>query len=186
MHESEKWKWSHSVLPDSSGRHGLQPTRLLLPWDFPSKSPGVAIAFSDPHHRPTEMLTLHKMNYSPWCFWRALVRALWRATVCGVRRDRSDLAAAANYQGDQKHLFAWELNLKLQTHLRNSEAQSPVCQKWQRGFQVVHSLCLAGRAGWVGNKEAFGPWQMAKSAPVREGRGSGTCAYFMLALFLGH
>ena len=41
MHESEKWKWSSSVLSDSSGPHGLQPTRLLPPWDFPGKSSGV-------------------------------------------------------------------------------------------------------------------------------------------------
>ena len=42
MHESEKWKWSHSVVSDSSQPHGLQPTRLLHPWDFPDKSTGVA------------------------------------------------------------------------------------------------------------------------------------------------
>ena len=29
MHESEKWKGSHSVVSDSSRPHGLQPTRLL-------------------------------------------------------------------------------------------------------------------------------------------------------------
>ena len=29
MHESEKWKWSHSVVSNSSRPHGLQPTRLL-------------------------------------------------------------------------------------------------------------------------------------------------------------
>ena len=40
-HESEKWKWSHLVVSDSSRPHGLQPTRLLLPWDFPGKSTGV-------------------------------------------------------------------------------------------------------------------------------------------------
>ena len=40
-----KWKWSCS---DSSQPHGLQPTRLLRPWDFPGKSTGVGcIAFSD-------------------------------------------------------------------------------------------------------------------------------------------
>ena len=38
MHESEKWKWSRSVMSDSSRSHGLQPTRLLRPWDFPGKS----------------------------------------------------------------------------------------------------------------------------------------------------
>ena len=41
MHESGKWKWSHSVVSDSQRPHGLQPTRLLCPWDFPGKSTGV-------------------------------------------------------------------------------------------------------------------------------------------------
>ena len=41
MQESEKWKWSRSVVSDSQQPHGLQPTRLLRPWDFPGKSPGV-------------------------------------------------------------------------------------------------------------------------------------------------
>ena len=41
MHESEKWKWSHSVVSDSSRPHGLQSTRLLHPWDFLGKSTGV-------------------------------------------------------------------------------------------------------------------------------------------------
>ena len=41
MHESEKWKWSHSVVSDPQQPHGLQPTRLLHPWDFPGKSTGV-------------------------------------------------------------------------------------------------------------------------------------------------
>ena len=36
MQESEKWKWSCSVVSDSS-----RPTRLLHPWDFPGKSTGV-------------------------------------------------------------------------------------------------------------------------------------------------
>ena len=41
MHESKKWKWSCSVVSDSSWPHGLQPTRLLRPWAFPGKSTGV-------------------------------------------------------------------------------------------------------------------------------------------------
>ena len=41
MHESEEWKWSRSVVSDSSRPHGLRPTRLLRPWDFPGKSIGV-------------------------------------------------------------------------------------------------------------------------------------------------
>ena len=41
MRESEKWKWSRSVVSDSQWPHGLQPTRLLCPWDSPGKSTGV-------------------------------------------------------------------------------------------------------------------------------------------------
>ena len=41
VHESEKWKWSRSVVSHSSRPHGLQPTRLLCPWDFPGKRTGV-------------------------------------------------------------------------------------------------------------------------------------------------
>ena len=35
---SNAWKWSRSVVSDSSQPHGLRPTRLLCPWDFPGKS----------------------------------------------------------------------------------------------------------------------------------------------------
>ena len=41
VHESEKWKGSCSVVSDSLLPHGLQPTRLLCPWDFPGKITGV-------------------------------------------------------------------------------------------------------------------------------------------------
>ena len=36
-----KWKWSRSVVSDSLRPHGLQPTGLLRPQDFPGKSAGV-------------------------------------------------------------------------------------------------------------------------------------------------
>ena len=41
MHKSEKWRWSRSVVSDSSRSHGLQLTRLLHPLDSPGKSTGV-------------------------------------------------------------------------------------------------------------------------------------------------
>ena len=41
MHESGKWKWSRLVVSNSSWPQGLQPTRLLHPWDFPDNSTGV-------------------------------------------------------------------------------------------------------------------------------------------------
>ena len=41
MHEIEKRKGSRSVVFDSLRPHGLQPTKLLRPWDFPGKNTGV-------------------------------------------------------------------------------------------------------------------------------------------------
>ena len=41
----EKCKWSRSVVSNSLGPHGLQPTRLLHPWNFPGMSTGVGCRF---------------------------------------------------------------------------------------------------------------------------------------------
>ena len=60
VHESEKWKWSRSVVSDSQRPHGLQSTRLLHPWDFPGKSTGVGC-----HCLLCKELTHWKR---PWCW----------------------------------------------------------------------------------------------------------------------
>ena len=39
------WKWSRLVVSDSLRPHGLYPTRLLHPWDFPGKVTGVGFHF---------------------------------------------------------------------------------------------------------------------------------------------
>ena len=39
------WCFSRSVVSDSLRPHGLQPTRLLCPWDFPGKNTGVGCPF---------------------------------------------------------------------------------------------------------------------------------------------
>ena len=72
MHESEKWKGSRLVVSDSSWPHGLQPTRLLHPWDLPGKSPGVGCHCLLCHHslRPSKLLALigiHLSLFSPLC-----------------------------------------------------------------------------------------------------------------------
>ena len=63
MHESERWKWSRSVVSNSSRPHGRKPTRLLRPRDFPGKSTGVGCHFLFQRkaggwkHRPPKHLT---------------------------------------------------------------------------------------------------------------------------------
>ena len=41
----QSFQSSRSVMSDSSRPHGLQPTRLRNPWDFPGKSTGVGCYF---------------------------------------------------------------------------------------------------------------------------------------------
>ena len=63
-------------MSDSSRPHGLQPTRLLCPWDFPDKSTGVgAIAFLQSRGRQTS-------NYVQCYSGKAQV--LWEHTVVHV------------------------------------------------------------------------------------------------------
>ena len=58
MHESEKWKWSRTVVSDPQRPHVLQPPRLLRPWDFPGKSTGVGC-----HH----LLQKRRLLLQSWC-----------------------------------------------------------------------------------------------------------------------
>ena len=78
MHESEKWKWSRSVVSNSSRPHELQPTRLLRPWDSPGKSTGVLpLPSPTPTSMPLQMRnkrhfnsTLTKLNF----IWKILAK----------------------------------------------------------------------------------------------------------------
>ena len=74
MHESEKWKWSCLVVSDSSRPHGLQPTRLLHPWDFPGKSAGVGC------HCLLHLPSLCSQNFW-WCVYLELFFAIFDVTV---------------------------------------------------------------------------------------------------------
>ena len=52
---SNAWKWSRSVVSDPQRPHGLQPSRLHCPLDFPGKSTGVGC------HRFLHLLVLTYM-----------------------------------------------------------------------------------------------------------------------------
>ena len=79
MHESKKWKWSRSVVSDPQRPHGLQPSRVLRPWDFPGKSTGV------------ECHCLLRENHLLLLYW--LCQSLWlygsKLTVENSSRDRN-------------------------------------------------------------------------------------------------
>ena len=75
MHESEKWKWSRSVVSNPQQPHGLQPTRLLRPWDFPGKSTGVGC------HCLLHAVLLGKLKWRKFCSgYRSRRAGLWPAS----------------------------------------------------------------------------------------------------------
>ena len=65
MHESEKSKWSRSVVSNPQRPHGLQPTRLLRPWDFPGKSTGVGC------HCHIQVYTFVNLAWNQWTYPQA-------------------------------------------------------------------------------------------------------------------
>ena len=108
MHESEKWKWSRSVVSDSSRPHGLQPTRLLHSWDFPGKSTGVGchcllrncheffVSYEVPYTGTSYMPShhWHHLSYVTWviAFQKLLIVTCewithWRVVVFVVARS---------------------------------------------------------------------------------------------------
>ena len=90
---SKVWKWTHSVVSDSSRPHGLQPTKLLRPWDFPGKS--------------TALLTIPKLLI------------VWTTTNSGkfLKRWEYQTTCSASWeicmQVNKQHFFLWLSNILL-------------------------------------------------------------------------
>ena len=71
MHESGKSKCSRSVMSDSLWPPGLQPTRLLCPWDFPGKSTRVGC------HCLLHQYALTAANEETGWLWQDEPKLLW-------------------------------------------------------------------------------------------------------------
>ena len=56
---SNAWKWSCSVVSNSSRPHGLQPTRLLRPWNFPGKKYWSGVPLPSPNVPLVHQLKSH-------------------------------------------------------------------------------------------------------------------------------
>ena len=74
-----KGKWSHSVVSDPQRPNGLQPSRLLRPWDFPGKSTGVGCH-----------CLLRELNYLTHILMLDhLLAGLWQVTICKSGKKNS-------------------------------------------------------------------------------------------------
>ena len=88
MHESEKWKWSRLVVSNSSWPHGLQPTRLLRPWDFPGKSTGEGCHCLLQHVHTT----VHKINNKVLLFSTGNYIQYWELIIRKKSESESEVA----------------------------------------------------------------------------------------------
>ena len=88
MHESEKWKWSCSVESDPQQPHGLQPSRLLYPWDFLGKHTGVGGHFLFQGIFLTQWSNPHLVHWLagslPWTTWEVVSYDAKRFFNCSV------------------------------------------------------------------------------------------------------
>ena len=66
--ESEKWKWSRSVVSDSVRPHRRKPTRLPRPWDSPGKNTGVGCHLLLQRKWKVKVKSLSRVQFfrTPW------------------------------------------------------------------------------------------------------------------------
>ena len=89
----EKWKWSCLVVSDSQWPHGLQPTRLLHPWDFPGKSTGVGCHCNKPF-----------LNWI-WCVMKSAFYTTWLSDFTFTFRFHALEKEVATHSG----VLAWRI-----------------------------------------------------------------------------
>ena len=134
MRESEKWKWSHSVISDSSQLHGLQPTRFLRPWAFPGKSTGLGCH------------SLLQLEYQIYLYFILFLTSLpWKVKVIVMKINCIYLALSHFFSINPKVLYrdnsgheSWPCSIYLAVNYRTVEkAMAP------------HSSTLAWKIPWI-------------------------------------
>ena len=156
MYEGEKWKWSRSVVSNSSRSHGLQPTRLLHPWDFPGKSTGVGC-----HGPPQKNLAsfLKGPGVHPHCVGIPGHAGTLQMKIKNLSEILLNLSVTLTYfKGMGQRLGIWQIKVNLWfIWLQNNEqrisgtcqlfffGEGAVCLQWKRRreftekFWNVHS-----------------------------------------------
>ena len=155
MHESEKWKWSHSVVSDPQRPHEPQLSRLLCPWDFPGKSTGVGC-----HCLLLGLQRLIKMH-SLFCSFTGESRGFPRANP--VPFEAGPVIHVVGLWFSSAVLFYAEWRWCTEWRYRQKRFTVPVFQE-QRcsasslfnlvpsrydGFVWVLSCCQSGKSDWI-------------------------------------
>ena len=98
----KKRKWSHSVVSNSLRPHGLLPTRLLRPWDFPGKSTGVGCSFHPQGIFPTQELNPGFLHCRQILYWLSYEGNPWlrhRLEWCWMLSFGNELRSFCHFWG---------------------------------------------------------------------------------------
>ena len=176
MRESEKWKWSRSVVSNSLWPHGLQPTRLLRPSDSPAKSTGVGchclLQFRGLHSRKEDVDFLReskKASVRRKCFnWASGIkrkfpsaeRVEWNTKLMEVHtREQGAVKTYSVFKDYKRPLVEYDVGMKLTSHwsLQNIRVSSKNISK------SIHQgpVCVSGTT----RSAAFPEWSKIAFAP---------------------
>ena len=122
------WTWSRSVVSDSLGPHGLQPTRFLCPWDFPARIlEWVAISFSRRSFRPRDWTWVSHIvgrRFTIWATGKVLkdpeMYSIQVGPSLGLRLQKKKKKNGTNYP------LRWRKNL-----LKGLQATDSCQDKWR-------------------------------------------------------
>ena len=136
-------EWSCSVMSDSLQPHGLQPTRLLCPWDFPGKSTGVSCQprqhikkqrhyftnkgpSSQGYVSSSSHVWMWELDYKEswvqknWCFWTVVLeKTLESPSDCKESQP-------VHPKGDQSWVFTGRTDVEAETPI----VWSPGAKSW--------------------------------------------------------
>ena len=136
VHASEKWKWGHLAMSNSSVPHGLQPTRLLCSWDFPGKSTRVSLSSSTSSTAPPNSSWITKW----WlCTWSTLV--YWGIYIVKARRPYVPKAC--------RHIWSSS------HHLRKSDRSSEISPSFSFPTYYIISPTSSILYPWPGKDSTF-------------------------------
>ena len=128
---SSPWKWSCSVVSDPQRPHGLQPSRLLHPWDFPGKNTWVgchcllpSLPCTLPFH------TVHGFLKARMPKWFAIPFSILPTKICIAKAmifpvvmygcESSILKKAEHWRIDDFELWCWRRLLRVPWTARKS------------------------------------------------------------------
>ena len=192
MHESEKWKRSHSVVSDSSRPPGLQPTRLLHPWDFPGKSTGVGCHCLLHPLPPTNQKNAHSQSHPLWTLTLKLLTSLSRLGHTALRALVHCGSLCLAKQESYPFVLHSELCLWIWIQCRSSEAgfgfiatsakpaPSPRWQQWPPPWGPHSSVRSSVAACFPAWPKATSLWMPTSWCPWEREQVSVVSAYSML------